>query len=402
MLIADETQRPFLAVDRLNKKFGDAYAVKDVSLALSRGEFVTLLGPSGCGKTTTLRCIAGLETPDSGDIWIAGRQLNGKGVQLPPKERHLGMVFQSFAVWPHMTVGENVAYPLKRRGTPRSDIGARVQAVLEMVGMASLTERYPSQLSGGQQQRVALARALVAEPSVLLYDEPLSALDAKLRAQMRQEIRALHHRLGIPGIFVTHDQEEAMELSDRIYVMDHGSVVQSGTPMAVYERPASLFVCDFLGAANMFEVAACGPRVSGGVLQVSLNNGVVMMVDAPANDACNVSNVSGSQAETGKTSTGTPAKRHLVIRPHRVRLGAPSAPASASAAAANAAPAIAAPENTFQGRVSQVTFLGNRLRYVVDTDRAMAFSVDGAADKRRFNTGELVSLSFDAADCILV
>jgi iron(III) transport system ATP-binding protein len=236
----------------LVKTFGNVVAVNDLSFEARAGEFLTLLGPSGCGKTTTLRLIAGLERPDRGEIQVGARTLSSteSGLFVPPERRGMGMVFQSYAIWPHMTVFENVAFPLQELGVPRAEIRERVMVMLGTVGLGDLHARPAPMLSGGQQQRVALARALVSNPQVLLLDEPLSNLDARLREEMRFELREMQARLGITSIFVTHDQAEAMTLSDRIVVMNAGRIEQEGRPEEVYQRPSTRFVMDFLGRAN--------------------------------------------------------------------------------------------------------------------------------------------------------
>jgi iron(III) transport system ATP-binding protein len=236
----------------LVKTFGAVVAVKDLSFEAKAGEFLTLLGPSGCGKTTTLRLVAGLERPDRGEVSVGDRTLSasGSGLFVPPERRGMGMVFQSYAIWPHMTVFENVAFPLQELRVPRPEIRDRVVAILDTVGLGGLHARPAPMLSGGQQQRVALARALVSNPEVLLLDEPLSNLDARLREEMRFELRDMQAKLGITSIFVTHDQAEAMTLSDRIVVMNAGSIEQEGSPEEVYQRPSTRFVMDFLGRAN--------------------------------------------------------------------------------------------------------------------------------------------------------
>jgi iron(III) transport system ATP-binding protein len=241
-----------MSVDGLRKAFGRVQAVDTVSFDVRRGEFLTLLGPSGCGKSTTLRLIAGLERPDAGEIEVEGRLMTSarRGVFVPPEKRAMGMVFQSYAVWPHMTVFENVAFPLRVRHRPASEVRKRVAQVLEIIGLAGLADRPAPDLSGGQQQRVALGRALVSDPRLLLLDEPFSNLDARLREGMRVEMGQLQRTLGLTTIFVTHDQTEAMMLSDRIFVMNAGVVEQTGTPREVYEHPASRFVMDFLGRIN--------------------------------------------------------------------------------------------------------------------------------------------------------
>ena len=242
-----------LKIEGLVKTYNAVRAVDSLSFEVGPGEFLSLLGPSGCGKTTTLRCIAGFERPDGGRISFGDQPLTDieHGVFVPPNRRGFGMVFQSYAVWPHMTVLENVGYPLTvKGGMSRHQIRERVDATLELVGLAGLETRYPTQLSGGQQQRVALARALVMEPRVLLFDEPLSNLDAKLRERMRFELIELQHQLGIPAVYVTHDQAEAMVISRRILVMERGRIAQMGAPREIYERPATRFVADFIGLTN--------------------------------------------------------------------------------------------------------------------------------------------------------
>jgi iron(III) transport system ATP-binding protein len=234
---------------------GEVRALRGVSFEVSKGQLFTLLGPSGCGKTTTLRCIAGLEQPLEGDIWVNDRPVFSASNRtfVPPEQRHIGMVFQSYAIWPHMTVFQNVAYPLAS-GMSRRELSGRVDQVLERLGLDGLADRLAPNLSGGQQQRVALARALVAEPEVLLLDEPLSNLDAKLREQMRFELKALHESLEITTVYVTHDQEEALALSDQIGLMHEGALLEVGAPTALYLRPAHRITADFLGTANFVPV----------------------------------------------------------------------------------------------------------------------------------------------------
>jgi spermidine/putrescine ABC transporter ATP-binding subunit len=232
--------------DAITKRFDQAVAVDHVSLDVYRGEFLSFLGPSGCGKTTTLRMIAGFEEPDAGTITVMGEDMTDR----PSHKRNLGMVFQNYALFPHMTVFDNVAFGLKMRKVGSSELKRRVAQVLDLVQLTQMQQRYPRQLSGGQQQRVALARAIVIEPYVLLLDEPLSNLDAKLRKAMQTELRDLQRRLGITAIYVTHDQEEAMTVSDRIVVMDHGQIMQIGTPTEVYRKPANEFVAGFIGQVN--------------------------------------------------------------------------------------------------------------------------------------------------------
>src|SRR5213078_1186660 len=241
-----------IRLEGVSKRFhhrvkGDVYAVRDVSLEVRPGELLTLLGPSGCGKTTTLRMIAGFQEPDAGRVWIGGQDVT----RLMANERNIGFVFQSYALFPHLPVFENVAYGLRVQRQAETEIARRVGEVLELVGLAGYDRQMPHQLSGGEQQRVALARAIVIRPRVLLFDEPLSNLDARLRVQMRAEIRALQRRLAITTIYVTHDQEEAMAVSDRIAVMNRGSVVQEGSAEDLYHRPVSQFVAQFVGRMNL-------------------------------------------------------------------------------------------------------------------------------------------------------
>jgi len=239
----------FIEIQNLFKCYKKVVAVNRIQLEVNKGEMLTLLGPSGCGKTTTLRCIAGLETPQEGDIVIDGKSMLSQGF-VQPSKRGIGMVFQNYAVWPHMKVFNNIVYGLKIQKLSKRQVKDKGQKVLELVGLDGLGERYPSQLSGGQQQRVALARALVGNPKVLLLDEPLSNLDAKLREELRFEIKSLVRRMGITSVYVTHDQAEAMVISDRIAVMNSGNVVQLGTAQEIYKKPANKFVADFIGTMN--------------------------------------------------------------------------------------------------------------------------------------------------------
>ena len=236
-----------VTIKNVTKAFGTNVVLKEFNQKFEDGEFITLLGPSGCGKTTMLRMIAGFEKPTSGEIWIGDKVVSSQKTFLPPERRDIGMVFQSYAVWPHMTVAENVAYPLKIKKVARDEIKKEVDRVLEIVHLSQYAERIPSQLSGGQQQRVALARALVARPQLLLLDEPLSNLDAKLRESMRFEIKEIQSRLGITVVYVTHDQTEAMAMSDKIILINRGEIQQVGRPEEIYNHPANQFVADFLG-----------------------------------------------------------------------------------------------------------------------------------------------------------
>jgi iron(III) transport system ATP-binding protein len=264
-----------LSVEDLVVTYGSVTAVKDVSFVVEDGEFVSLLGPSGCGKTTTLRCIAGLEASSGGTIRIDGEIVAADGRDVPPEKRDINMVFQSYAVWPHMTVYENVAHGLRTRHEPAATIEAKVSEALSTVGLTGYSDRYGTELSGGQQQRVALARAIVTSPRLLLFDEPLSNLDAGLRDRMRFELVELQRRLGKTSLYVTHDQSEAMLMSDRIILMKDGKMVQSGTPRDLYDRPASRFAAEFIGNANIFE-GKIAKSAGGGNALVILTEGVTI------------------------------------------------------------------------------------------------------------------------------
>jgi len=319
-----------ILIENLNKSFGHHHVLKDVSLAVEEKEFVTLLGPSGCGKTTTLRLVAGFLTPDEGEIRVAGKVLSSPPATVPPERRRMGMVFQNYAVWPHMSVFDNVAFGLKLAKIGRADISERVARVLAAVGLEGLEGRHPAQLSGGQQQRVALARSLVVEPSILLLDEPLSNLDAKLRERMRGELKSLQRDTGITFVYVTHDQAEAMALSYRIAVFHDGVLQQYGRPREIYERPANLFVADFMGIVN---------RLSGEIVERRAGDLRVRVGD-------HVLGAIGPAAGDGLARAVT-----LAIRPESVRLDA--APAAAS-------------ENRLDGQVVEATFLGSIVDYQID------------------------------------
>jgi len=261
---------PYLRIENIIKYFGDFCALNDVSIEIGEGEFVCFLGPSGCGKTTLLRAIAGLELQTHGRIEQAGRNISN----LPPAERDFGIVFQSYALFPNLSIVRNVAYGLENRKLPRAEIGTRVRDLLELVGLTGQDDKYPAQLSGGQQQRVALARALATSPGLLLLDEPLSALDARVRVHLRHEIRELQNRLGVTTIMVTHDQEEALTMADRIVVMNQGVIEQVGTPMQIYRHPATAFVADFIGKMNFADGAVAGEgRIRLGEVELSCDTG---------------------------------------------------------------------------------------------------------------------------------
>jgi len=244
--------KTYLRIGNLWKAFGNFYALKDISLDIREGEFVCFLGPSGCGKTTLLRAIAGLDIQTSGKIEQAGRDISN----LPPSERDFGIVFQSYALFPNLTVEKNIAFGLENAGRPRVEIKARVDELLDLVGLPEQRSKYPAQLSGGQQQRIALSRAIATSPGLLLLDEPLSALDAKVRVHLRHEIKELQRKLGVTTVMVTHDQEEALSMADRIVVMNHGVIEQVGTPIEIYREPHTLFVADFIGEMNQIDAQA--------------------------------------------------------------------------------------------------------------------------------------------------
>jgi iron(III) transport system ATP-binding protein len=272
---------PKLALRQLTKRFGAITAVDAVDLDVDQGEFVSLLGPSGCGKTTTLRMIAGFMPPDGGSIEIDGEAVSTPQSVVPPEKRRMSMIFQSYAIWPNMTVAENVAFGLKIRKLARAEIDGKVGRILGVVRLAGLADRYPAELSGGQQQRVALARAIVVEPQVLLLDEPLSNLDATLREEMRFEIRRLHDEFRITSVYVTHDQAEAMVTSDRIVVMNQGRIEQVDTPQALYLRPRTRFVAGFIGRTNLIE----GERDGGSFRFDGFSIPASLLADAPADEA---------------------------------------------------------------------------------------------------------------------
>ncbi len=250
-----------ITIRNVKKCFGDTVVLRDFTQEFREGEFITLLGPSGCGKTTMLRMIAGFEKPTQGEIAIGEQVVSSKKVFIPPEKRDIGMVFQSYAVWPHMTVFDNVAYPLRIKKLPKGEVEHRVEALLQVVHLGRYAQRMPGQLSGGQQQRVALARALVMNPRLLLLDEPLSNLDAKLREGMRYEIKEIQRELGITVVYVTHDQTEAMAMSDRIVVINRGVIQQVGTPQEIYRTPANQFVADFVGRVDFLRGAVRGGRI---------------------------------------------------------------------------------------------------------------------------------------------
>ncbi len=334
---------------KTNKEF---YAVEDTTLEIEAGSFVTLLGPSGCGKTTTLRMIAGFESPDEGEIYLGDEPIN----ELTPNKRDTAMVFQSYALLPHYNIFDNVAYGLKLRKVPKDEIKERVTKILELVELSGMETRMTNQLSGGQQQRVALARALVIEPSVLLFDEPLSNLDAKLRVSMRTEIRKIQQRVGITAIYVTHDQSEAMALSDKIIVMSKGKVAQMGTPQEIYYHPVDEFVADFIGEANFLKGKVVSKDGNSGVVDINGTNIVVPEI---------------GKAEAGGECT-------LVLRPES---------------------AVVSTEGTLPCKVVLSCFMGSYQNYhVMVGDTLVKITDFNPKSKKIFAEGDTAFLKFDPAD----
>ncbi|RJG40978.1 ABC transporter ATP-binding protein [Mesorhizobium sp. DCY119] len=355
-----------LTIDRLNKRYGNLHILKDISIPIGEGEFVSLLGPSGCGKTTTLRCIAGFEQPDGGRILFGERDVT----RALPEHRDIGMVFQSYALFPHMTVAENLAYGLEARKIAPAQRQRRIAEVLSMVRLEGYDKRFPRELSGGQQQRVALARALVIEPSVLLLDEPLANLDATLRDEMRFFIRDLQQRVGITSIYVTHDQSEAMVMSDKIVVMNAGEISQFGTPRDIYERPASQIVAGFIGRSNTI-----GGKVT----------------EALGADAYKVETSAGSIGAQGPAGLATGATVRVMIRPENIHTVKQTANSSNSTT----------PENGLEGSVVKSVYQGNANQLKVRLASGDEVIVD-VSGRNPVDIGERVALRFAARDAWLL
>ncbi|TPE52658.1 ABC transporter ATP-binding protein [Amaricoccus solimangrovi] len=348
----------FLELEHLRKFYGENEVVKDFNLHVEQGEFISFLGPSGCGKTTTLRMVAGFETPTEGVIRIDGRDVS----RLRPNARDIGMVFQAYALFPNMTVARNVGFGMKVARRPKAEIEARVAEMLRLIGLPDLGERYPFQLSGGQQQRVALARALAARPKVLLLDEPLSALDAKIRVSLREEIRAIQKSLGITTIYVTHDQEEALSMSDRIVVMNAGVAEQIGDPFAIYGRPATRFVANFVGQLNTLRARLVDP-------------------------AAGTVDLGGQPVTLGRPIPG-PAGREvsLAIRPEAVALGA-----------------LPGNDVTIEAPVREMNFLGSVIRIKAGLGAELvSLDLFNNAATRPPEVGATVPISFAAADVLVI
>ncbi|HEX7967258.1 MAG TPA: ABC transporter ATP-binding protein [Stellaceae bacterium] len=357
---------PYLRLERVVKRYapGAAAAVDDVSLDIARGEFFALLGPSGCGKTTLLRLLAGFERPDEGRILIDGADMAG----VPPYARPVNMMFQSYALFPHMTVAQNVGFGLRQEGLPRREIQTRVAGMLELVKLGRLAGRKPHQLSGGEKQRVALARALVTEPKLVLLDEPLAALDRKLREETRFELVRIQQRVGITFLMVTHDQEEAMSMASRLAVMSHGRIVQLGTPQEVYETPANRFVADFIGTVNLF---------TGHVAGVDGDRLLVYCPDAGA-----LLTVEHAAMPTGKDLA-------VALRPEKIAL--------------DAAPVEPGP-NRLAGRIGAIAYRGEASSYEIELATGKMLRATVPNTKRRavpFAVGQSVGLVFEPGACVV-
>lgn len=360
MSVALKIRGAALEVRRLSKSFGGGRVVDDVSLAVDGGTFLTLLGPSGSGKTTTLRMIAGLEDPTAGEILVGGVSIAGR----PPYRRNIGVVFQQYALFPHLTVFQNIAYPLEMRRTGKADIAERVRRTLALVRLEGFADRYPRQLSGGQQQRVALARAIVFEPPVLLMDEPLGALDKRLREEMQIEIRHLTRALGITTVSVTHDQVEALVMSDVIAVLDGGRLQQLGPPAEVYRKPANQFVADFIGESNLLS----------GSLETTPGDAVFQ-------------SRKGLRVRTAGRDGGT-GLAHLVVRPEYIRVG----------------PAAAGCANRYAAKVLEVLYVGDLVKYrlLVDQRDELTAKTLASAPEQSWKAGQQLPVGWDPADCLTV
>jgi spermidine/putrescine transport system ATP-binding protein len=357
-----------ISLQGVRKSFGDVRAVDGISLDIADGEFITLLGPSGCGKTTTMRMIAGFEEPDEGRILLRGTDVVG----VPPNKREVNMCFQHYALFPHMDVERNIEYGLKLKKVPKEDRRAIVAEMLEIVGLAGMQKRKPGQLSGGQQQRVALARALVNQPAALLLDEPLGALDVKLRKQMQLELKRIQHELVTTFVYVTHDQDEALSMSDRIAVMNDGVIEQLGTPREVYEQPATPFVADFVGVLNAMDVRV--DEVDGEDLVMRIGDGDRIVVPV---------------GPTG-TDAGVGASLLVAVRPERVALTTDDVTANGG--------------SRLSGTVGQVVYLGTLTQFHVDTAIGKRVIVHHLSDDRSsaVNEGDRVVLSWTREDAAVL
>jgi len=349
----------------VNKRFGATTAVDNVTFTVAAGETISLLGPSGCGKTTTLRLISGFEDPDEGTIEIAGESMVGKR----PYERNVGLLFQHYALFPHMTVAENVAYGLKHRHWPKAEIGDRVREMLRLVQLQGFEGRRPGQMSGGQQQRVALARVLATRPRLVLLDEPLSALDAKLREELRLELKQILTAVGSTTIVVTHDQDEAMSLADRIVVMNRGRIEQQGTPDEIYAQPRTAFVAAFIGRTNWFHGRISGPA-SDGYLRFTTDAGTALAIPSPG--------------------TGSGEKHSICLRPERIAVTGAEAGAGKPG------------ENLLAGQVVDVVNMGAELHYIINAADGRMMVVEPNRAGAQVRKGDSVNLQFRAEDCVVL
>ena len=357
-----------VSLRRLSKKFGDMAAVDDLNLEIADGEFVSLLGPSGCGKTTTLRLIAGFLQLDAGEIRVNQEAISSPSVLVPPERRNMSMIFQSYAVWPHMTVSQNVAYGLKLKKLSSTEIEKKVERLLRLIHMETLKNRYPGELSGGQQQRVSLARALVVEPQILLLDEPLSNLDANLREEMRFEIRRLHEEFRITTVYVTHDQAEAMVTSDRIAVMHQGKIIQVGGPQEIFEQPKTRFVAEFIGKTNILN-----GRIEDGK-RVFLGEGILLRV-------------------TEQDLFRRGAEVSVCIRPHNISLVGNASEAEEWSRKGY---------NLFSGTVRRRIYFGDAIDYVVELPvHRLALRIV-APPSCRYGLGETVFALAHPDHCVIV
>jgi putative spermidine/putrescine transport system ATP-binding protein len=353
--------KAFVRFEEIEKSFdGETLVIKKLNLEIAKGEFLTMLGPSGSGKTTTLMMLAGFETPTHGDIFLNEQPIGN----IPPHKRNIGMVFQNYALFPHMTVSENLSYPLQVRKRPKSEIKERVTRALEMVELKGFEGRFPAQLSGGQQQRVALARALVFEPHLVLMDEPLGALDKNLREQMQYEIKHIHDELNVTVVYVTHDQSEAMTMSNRVAVFEDGVIQQLSTPDVLYEEPQNAFVAQFIGENN---------KISGEVIELVEDRCIVQVDSGEIVKALKV-NIS----KTGDRTT-------LSLRPERVTLN----------------PAAGTFENIFEGTVRELIYLGDHLRTRINVcgNDDFIVKVPNAAGRIKINKGQKINVGWTAEDC---
>ncbi|MBI2847530.1 MAG: ABC transporter ATP-binding protein [Chloroflexi bacterium] len=361
----EQTKVSDVKLEEVKKVFGHITAVDSVSLHIKEGEFVSLLGPSGCGKTTTLRMVAGFVYPTEGNVYIGSKLVN----DVPPYKRTCGMVFQNYALFPHLSVFENVAFGLRVRGVKGDEIRKRVAAAIELVRMSGYEKQYPKQLSGGQQQRIALARALVIQPGVLLLDEPLSNLDAKLRLQMREEIRDLVKRIGITTVFVTHDQEESLTIADRICVMNNGKMEQVGSATEIYEAPQTVFVATFVGITNLLEGRLLG-EANGGLYAVESKQGIKVIARSAASEPPKLGAVA------------------ISIRPEKVCIGRDS-PKDAT--------------NVLGGRVTSKVYLGAIIRYRVAVRDGLEFVVEQQnREVEQLGKGEEAQIWWASKDALVV